>query len=82
VLRFGRFGPLLLVLTPLVVLVARVSWACWRVRGHSVTQTVVATVVATILATNLATFITVVTFSRSAAPVAFPAGTSLTRAGS
>jgi hypothetical protein len=55
------FGPLLLVLSPLVALV---GWARWRVGAHTVAQAVVATV--------LAVGITVSTFRLMRVPVAFP----------
>lgn len=55
------FGPLLLVLTPLVALV---GWARWRVGAHTVAQAVVATI--------LAVVITVGTFWLMRVPVAFP----------
>jgi hypothetical protein len=40
------FGPILLVLTPLVALV---GWARWRVSAHSVAQAVVATILAVVI---------------------------------
>jgi len=55
------FGPLLLVLTPLVALV---GWARWRVGAHSVAQAVVATI--------LAVVITAGTFWIMRVPMAFP----------
>jgi hypothetical protein len=55
------FGPLLLVLTPLVALV---GWARWRVGAHTVAQAVVATI--------LAVVITVGTFWLMGVPLAFP----------
>ena len=54
------FGPLLLVLTPLVALV---GWARWWVGAHTVAQAVVATV--------LSVVITVGTFWLMGVPVAF-----------
>jgi hypothetical protein len=43
------FGPVLLVLTPLVVLVVLVGWARWRVGAHMVAQAVEATILAVII---------------------------------
>ncbi len=61
-----HFGPIVLVLSPLVVLVGR---ARWQVGAHTVAQAVVATVVATVLAV----VITVVTLSgASLSPSCFP----------
>ena len=55
------FGPILLVLTPLVALV---GWARWRIGAHTAAQAVVATI--------LAVVITVGTFWLMLVPVAFP----------
>lgn len=55
------FGPILLILTPLVVLV---GWARWRVGAHTVSQAIVAVVVAVV--------VTVGSFWLMHVPVVFP----------
>jgi hypothetical protein len=44
------FGPILLVLTPLVALV---GWARWRVGAHTVAQAVVATILAVVITVGM-----------------------------
>ncbi len=56
-----HFGPIVLVLSPLVPLV---GWAHWQVGVHTVAQTVVATILAVVT--------TVGTFWALRVPVSFP----------